>query len=78
MLLSAAVLGLLAWYLECRTWYFCCSLPDCWGGLVDPRTRTKSACRTKTGKKAENNAVVEATWNDVQLEDSREWKWVIA
>lgn len=31
MLLSAAVLGLLGLVLECRTWYFCCSLPDCWG-----------------------------------------------
>ncbi|NYY81161.1 hypothetical protein DMI65_10305 [Escherichia coli] len=30
----------------------------------------KSACRSKTGKMAENNTVVEATWNDVQLEDS--------
>lgn len=31
MLLSAAVLGLLGLVPECRTWYFCCSLPDCWG-----------------------------------------------
>ncbi|MFP1462840.1 FHIPEP family type III secretion protein [Escherichia coli] len=39
MLLSAAVLGLLGPpCLECRTWYFCCSLPDCsgWpGGYAD-------------------------------------------
>lgn len=38
MLLSAAVLGLLGLVPECRTWYFCCSLPDRlgWpGGSVD-------------------------------------------
>lgn len=33
MLLSAAVLGLLGPCPECRTRYFCCSLPDCWGWL---------------------------------------------
>ncbi len=37
------------------------------GGSADVN---KSACRNKTGKMAENNTVVEATWNDVQLEDS--------
>ncbi len=38
MLLSATVLVYSAWCLECRTWYFCCSLPDCsgWpGGYAD-------------------------------------------
>lgn len=50
MLLSAAVLGLLGTVHGMPNWYFCCSLPDCWGWLVDTRTRTKSACRTQTGK----------------------------
>lgn len=70
MLLSAAVLGLLGTVLECRTRYFCCSLPDCSGWLGGYADANKSACRTQTGKMAENNTVVEATWNDVQLEDS--------
>lgn len=70
MLLSAAVLGLLGTVHGMPNTVFCCSLPDCWGWHGGSADVNKSACRTKTGKMAENNSVVEATWNDVQLEDS--------
>ncbi|XNM60589.1 FHIPEP family type III secretion protein [Escherichia coli] len=70
MLLSAAVLGHSALCLECRTSYFCCSLPDCSGWPCGYADATKSAAEPKPVKMAKNNTVVEATWNDVQLESS--------
>lgn len=53
MLLSAAVLGLLglvpgAWNAEPGIFAVHCRIAG--AGLVDTRTRTKSACRTQTGK----------------------------
>lgn len=70
MLLSAAVLGFTRlWCTECQTVFllFTAGLLGLARWIADVN---KSACRTKTGKMAENNSVVEATWNDVQLEDS--------
>ena len=70
MLLSAAVLGLLGWCWNAEPGIFAVHCRIAGAGLVDTRTRTKSAAEPKPVKMAENNTVVEATWNDVQLEDS--------
>ncbi|MDF9333652.1 FHIPEP family type III secretion protein [Escherichia coli] len=51
MLLSAAVLGLLGLVpVNAKPGIFAVHCRIAGAGLVDPRTRTKSACRTKTGK----------------------------
>ncbi|XNM49070.1 FHIPEP family type III secretion protein [Escherichia coli] len=50
MLLSAAVLVYWPHCLECRSLVLLLFTAVAGAGLVDTRTRTKSACRTQTGK----------------------------
>lgn len=71
MLLSAAVLGLLGTVLECRTGIFAvhCRIAGAGSWWIRGREQ-KAPAEPKPVKMAENNTVVEATWNDVQLEDS--------
>lgn len=71
MLLSAAVLGLLGFGARnAEHGIFAVHCRIARAGTVDTRTRTKAPAEPKPVKMAENNTVVEATWNDVQLEDS--------
>ncbi|XNM59281.1 hypothetical protein ACLK1S_11790 [Escherichia coli] len=70
MLLSAAVIGLLAWCLDAKpgSLLFTAGLLGlAW--WIRGREQ-KAPAEPKPVKIAENNTVVEATWNDVQLEDS--------
>lgn len=70
MLLSAAVLGLLGWFRACRTGVSDVYCRIAGHGWWMRGREQKVPDEPQPVKMPENNSVVEATWNDVQLEDS--------
>ncbi|MCW7199274.1 FHIPEP family type III secretion protein [Escherichia coli] len=79
MLLSAAVLGLLGLVPGMPNLvFFAVHCRIAGAGLVDTRTRTKSACRTQTGKKWQR--IIPLSKRRGTMYNWKilwEWKWVI-